>query len=186
MSEFRVASRYAKSLLDLAVEKDILEKVHEDMNQLLELEKSYPEFSTLIKSPIVNSEKKLTVLFALMGKSASELTTTFIKLVSQKGREAFLPAIAREFHKRYNTQKGIQLAEVTTTFPIDDELREEFVKIVKEVSGKSHVELVEKVNGKLIGGFILKVDDKQLDESINSKLRKLRLDFTENLYEKKF
>ncbi|WP_209332283.1 ATP synthase F1 subunit delta [Lunatimonas salinarum] len=186
MSEFRVASRYAKSLLELAVEKGILEQVHQDMTRLLELEAAHPELAGMLKSPIVSSDKKLTVLESILKSSASELTLTFVKLVSQKGRESFLPAMAREFHRQYNIQMGIQLAEVTTTFNIDKELRTRFVEIVKEVSGKKQVELIEKVNPKLIGGFVLKVDDRQLDESIHSKLRKLRLDFTENLYEKKF
>ena len=186
MSEFRVASRYAKSLLDLAVEKDILEAVHADMNKLLEIERVSPDFISLIKSPIVGSDKKLSVITALFGTKASELTSSFFKLVSQKGRESYLPNIAREFHKQYNLHQGIQLAEVTTTFPIDEALRTRFKSIVKDISGKDKVELREKINEKLIGGYILKIDDKQLDESISSQLRILKLDFTQNLYEKKF
>jgi F-type H+-transporting ATPase subunit delta len=186
MSEFRVASRYAKSLLDLAVEKDILEAVHADMNKLLEIERISPDFISLIQSPIVGSDKKLSVITALFGTKVSELTSSFFKLVSQKGRESFLPGIAREFHKQYNSHQGIQLAEVTTTFPIDDALRSEFKRVVREISGKEKVELKENINDKLIGGFVLKIDDKQLDESISSQLRKLKLDFTQNLYEKKY
>lgn len=186
MSEFRVASRYAKSLLDLAVEKGILDAVHADMNRFLEIEQISPDFVSLIKSPIVGSSKKLSVINALFGTKTSELTRSFFKLVSQKGRESFLPSIAREFHKQYNLHQGIQLAEVTTTFPIDDALRTEFKNIVKEITGKEKVELKEKINENLIGGFVLKVDDKQLDESISSHLRRLKLDFTQNLYEKKF
>ena len=186
MSEFRVASRYAKSLLDLAVEKDILEAVHVDMNKLLEIERVSPDFISLIKSPIVGSDKKLSVITKLVGAEVSELTLSFFKLVSQKGRESYLPSIAKEFHKQYNLHLGIQLAEVTTTFPIDDALRIQFKTIVKEISGKKEVELREKVNENLIGGYILKIGDKQLDESIHSQLRKLKLNFTQNLYEKKF
>ena len=186
MSEFRVVSRYAKSLLELAVEKGILDQVHQDMNLLLELEAAHPELAGMLTSPIVSSDKKLTVLESIFKSSASELTLTFVKLVSQKGRESLPPAMAREFHRQYNIQMGIQLAEVTTTFPIDAELRTQFEDIVKDISGKDRVELIEKVNAKLIGGFVLKVDDRQYDESINSKLRKLKLDFTQNLYEKKF
>lgn len=186
MSEFRVASRYAKSLLDLAVENGILDAVHTDMDKFLEIERISPDFVSLIKSPIVGSIKKLSVINALFGTKTTELTRSFFKLVSQKGRESYLPGIAREFHKQYNLHQGIQLAEVTTTFPIDASLRKEFESIVKEISGKEKVELKERINENLIGGFVLKIDDKQLDESISSQLRKLKLDFTQNLYEKKF
>lgn len=186
MSEIRVSSRYAKSLFDLAVEKDILEAVHEDMNRLLEIELSSPDFISLIKSPIVSSDKKLSIIKAVFEKKCSELTNSFFKLVSEKGREPYLPSIAKEFHKQYNHHKGIQRAQVTTTFPIDDALRTQFKSIVKDLSGKQEVELNEKINEALIGGYILKIDDKQVDESLSSQLRKLKLDFTENLYEKKY
>nr|MBI1229194.1 ATP synthase F1 subunit delta [Cytophagales bacterium] len=186
MSEYRIASRYAKSLLELSVEKDILEAVHKDMNKILEIERISPEFASLLTSPIVGSEKKLAILTALFGSEVSELTSSFFKLVSEKGREPYLPAMAREFHKQYNAHRGIQLAEVTTTFPIDDSLRDQFTEIVKEVSGMNKVELKENINEKLIGGYVLKIGDRQLDESISSQLRKLRLDFTQNLYEKKY
>jgi F-type H+-transporting ATPase subunit delta len=77
------------------------------------------------------------------------------------------------------------VAEVTTTFPLDDKLRAEFSKIVLEISGMKEVKLSEKVNPDLIGGFILKVNDRQLDESLSSKLRALRVQFAENHYESK-
>jgi F-type H+-transporting ATPase subunit delta len=186
MSEFRVASRYAKSLLELAVEKGILDQVHQDMVGLSQLALSNSEFAAMLKSPVIGSDKKLAVLEKILSGGASELTLTFVRLVSQKGREPFIPAMAEEFHRQYNIQQGIQTAEVITTFPLDAALRRQFEQIVKDVSGKKNVELLEKVDSKLIGGFVLKIGDRQYDESINSKLRKLKLDFTQNLYEKKY
>jgi F-type H+-transporting ATPase subunit delta len=186
MSAYRVASRYAKSLLELAVEKGVLEQVREDMNRLVRLYETDEEFATLIKSPIVSSEEKLEVLKPHFKTGSSELTLSFFELVSHKGREAFLPLMAKEFLKQYNAHEGIQSAEVVTTVPLSDKLRAEFSKIVKEISGKDKVALDEKVDKDLIGGFVLKIEDRQLDESLKSKLRALHLDFTQNLYEKKF
>lgn len=186
MSVYRVASRYAKSILELADSKGILEQVRADMDRLIKINESSSEFALLIKSPIVSSEKKLTILKALFPKGTSELTLSFFDIVSRKGRAEHLPAIAKEFLNQYNSYQGIQAAEVVTTIPLDDALRKEFHQIVKEISGKDKVELNERVDKDLIGGFVLKVEDRQLDESIKSKLRKLHLDFTQNLYEKKF
>ncbi|WP_114748000.1 ATP synthase F1 subunit delta [Pleomorphovibrio marinus] len=186
MSDFKVASRYAKSILELSIEKGVLENVHADMERLLEICKVSTEFSAVLKSPIVSSDKKLNVLNGVMGAGASEVTHTFIQLLSKKGREDVFPSIAREFLTQYNKHLGIQRAEIVTTFTIDDPLRKRFREIVTEISGKEKVDLEEKVNESLIGGFVLKIDDRQLDESLSSKLRILRLEFTENLYEKKF
>lgn len=186
MSSIRVASRYAKSILELAIEKGVLEEVHQDMQLLLTLDESTPELGLMLNSPIVNSDKKLKILKALFPKGSSELTLPFFEIVSKKNRDNVLMEIAKEFHNQYNESKGIQLAIVTTTFPLDEKLRKEFVQIVKEISGLKDVELIEKINPDIIGGFILKVNDRQLDESLNSKLKALRLEFSHNLYEKKF
>jgi F-type H+-transporting ATPase subunit delta len=186
MSVYRVASRYAKSLLELAVEKNILEQVHSDMSAVLSLSTGDSSFLDMIKSPVISSEKKLEILKILAGKDADALTLKFFELVSEKGRTAFLPEIATAFLRLYNEYLGIQVAEVESTIQLDDDLRKSFTDIVKEVSGKEKVKLVEKIDPNLIGGFVLRISDKQLDESIKSKLQKLRLDFTRNLYEKRY
>lgn len=186
MSEFRVSSRYAKSVLELAIEKGVLEQVKEDMDFLDAVSKSSREFSLTLSSPIVTSDKKEKVLKALFEKKGNPLTLTFFEIITRKNRASLLLDIAREFKKQYNAYKGIQVAELTTTFPINDELRAKFVQAVKDISGLQQVELVEKVNQELIGGFVLKVNDRQLDESLSSKLKNLRLQFSSNHYEKKF
>lgn len=186
MSTFRVASRYAKSILELSVEKGILEQVHTDMNRLIALENSNDEFADVLKSPVISSDEKFLVLKALFQKQANELTISFFELVCEKGRASYLPAIAKEYHKQYNQHLGIQTAELTSTIKLDAQTLDSLSDVVKEISGKNKVELIEKIDPNLIGGFILRVEDKQIDESIKSKLQQLKLDFTRNLYEKKY
>jgi len=185
MSTFRIASRYAKSILDLSLEKGILEDIRQDMSRLDAIGKANSEFISVIKSPVIAADKKLKVLKALFPKG-NKLTLTFFDIISTKGREAYLLDIAREFQNQYNEYKNIQVAEITTTYPLDDKQREEFKKVVRDISKKEVVELKEKVNEELIGGFILKVGDRQLDESLRTKLKSLRLMFSDNLYEKRF
>src|SRR5690554_3125380 len=102
MSAIRVASRYTKSLLELAVEQGQLEAVHQDMNRLLTLAASNREFKVMLKSPVINAEKKLKVLNALFTDAKSPLTITFFRILAQKGREGVLLDIAKEFHRQYN------------------------------------------------------------------------------------
>ncbi|WP_186753894.1 ATP synthase F1 subunit delta [Echinicola salinicaeni] len=186
MSAKRVASRYAKSLIELAVEKGVLEEVHQDMQQLLSLVGSSRDFGLLLKSPIHKSELKLKVIKELFSKSAQELTLSFYTILSKKNRENLLPEIATEYHEQYNDHKDIQVADLTTTFKIDDSMRKQFEAAVKEISGRSKVELVEKIDKDIIGGFVLKVNDRQLDETMASKLKALRLEFSNNHFEKQF
>ncbi|WP_375585097.1 ATP synthase F1 subunit delta [Cyclobacterium xiamenense] len=186
MSAYRVASRYAKSLLELAVETNVLEKVYQDLESVHNTVEQSPELLDLIKSPVITSEQKMTVIRALFSRNVVPLTLRFFELVSKKGRESLLPEMARGFHRLYNQHLGIQKAEVVATIQLDQALRDSFIAIVKEVSGKDRVELVEKIDPNLIGGFVLNIEDRQLDESLKSKLQQLRLGFTQNLYEKKY
>lgn len=185
MSNQRVASRYAKSIMELSLEKGRLEEVHTDFLRLTALADSEHELEVVLRNPVINSDKKLNILKALFAKESDPLTMTFFEIVSRKNREGILLDVAKEFENQYNLHKSIQVAEVTTTFPIDDKLRKEFSDVVKEISGKKTVQLVEKINPDLIGGYILKVDDRQLDDSLSSKLRQLKTQFTQNHYESK-
>jgi F-type H+-transporting ATPase subunit delta len=180
MSEIRVASRYAKSLLELASEKGILEEVHNDMQLFTNTANASRELVHLLESPVVKSEKKLSVLKAVFQGKVNDLTLKFIELVSQKERENLLSAIAREFHNQYNALNGIQKATVTTTFPLDAQMRKTFIETAKRVSGAREIELTEKVDSGIIGGYILKVGDKQIDDSLSSKLQELKYTFTQN------
>ncbi len=186
MSNQRVAYAYAKSLMELAIERGELEAVYQDFLYLAEMARSNRDLELVMKNPIVSSEKKLAILKALYEKrGATEATLSFFEIICRKGREEVLADIAREFQVLYQIHNSIQVAEVTTTFPLDEKLRAEFSKIVKDISGMKEVKLTEKINPDLIGGFILRVNDRQLDESLSSKLRELRVQFSQNHYESK-
>ncbi len=186
MSEIRIASRYAKSLIDLAIEKGVLEEVHNDMQLFAATLKENRDLYLLLKNPIVNSDKKWTILNAVFGAKVNEMTNAFFKIVSRKNRESNLPDVAAQFHVKYNEYKGIIRADVTTTFPLTEPMRLEFVEIVRKISGKKVVELHEKVDKSLIGGYILKVGDRQIDESISSRLTELKSEFSHNPYVKEY
>ncbi|EOZ92254.1 ATP synthase delta chain [Indibacter alkaliphilus LW1] len=184
MSDIKVASRYAKALLELAVEKEQLEEVAKDVKLLLTIASENRDFVLMLESPIVNTDKKFNVLDRLFSKTASNITMSFFGIITRKNRSEVLLATAKEFQKQYNLQKGIQVAEITTTFKLTDDLKKSVVEIVKEISGLKTVELVEKINPEIIGGFILKVNDKLLDDSISNKLRTLRLKFAQRYFVK--
>ena len=97
-----------------------------------------------------------------------------------------MPAIANDFHRAYNEYKGIGFASVISAVPLDQELRSQIETIAKKLSAQNKTELAEKVDPALIGGFVLIVGDKQIDASVSSKLRALKLKFSYNPYKKEF
>ncbi len=185
MSDIKVASRYAKSLLDLAVEKQVLEEIHADMQTFDQVCEENRDFYLMLKNPIIQHSKKLSILNEIFDKKFHEMSLAIFRLIIQKQRESFLPAIAKQFQLQYNIHKGIENASVTTTFALTDDLRASFAAVVKEITGKK-VALKEKVDEQLLGGFILKIGDRQIDDSLSGKLRELKLKFNHNPYIKAF
>ncbi|HNP95330.1 MAG TPA: ATP synthase F1 subunit delta [Cyclobacteriaceae bacterium] len=186
MANFKVASRYVKSLLGLAQEQGALDEVHKDMQLISSACDSNYDLVALMRSPIIKHDKKRAILTKIFQGKVNKLTMAIIDIVTRKNREALLPEIAREFHNAYNDYKGIQKATVTTTIALDESLRNEIRKIVLELCDKKHIELQEKVEQDLIGGFVLNVGDKQIDASISNKLKALKLSFSHNPYVKEF
>lgn len=185
MSEIRVASRYAKSLADLAMEKGLMEKVYADMVLFSKVVKDNPSFASLLKNPIVTHSKKQVIINKVFSTKVSDLTLRFFELITKKNRENMLAAIADAFQQQYYTFKGIQKATVTTTFALNDDLRKAFKNKVKEITG-SEAELEERIDKSIIGGFILKIGDRQIDDSLQSKLKDLELSFSDKTYVKAF
>jgi F-type H+-transporting ATPase subunit delta len=182
----RVASRYVKSLLSLAVTQGQLEKVHTDMKLFADVADKSRDLGLMLKSPVIRHDKKLSILTAIFTGKVTPLTMAFIEILTRKNREPLLVEIANEFHNAYNVYKGIGKASVTTTTPLDEKTRSQFEAIVRKLADRKEVELDEKVDKELIGGFILNVEDKQIDASIRNSLKKLQLKFSENPYIKEF
>ncbi len=181
MHESRIASPYAKSLLSLAQEKGILEQVKKDMDLFVAVCKENTMLLRVIKNPIISQDKKEKILTSLFKGRFNDLTLAMFSIINRKNREAYLYDIALEFVHQYKQLKGIQEAEVTSAFTLTTEQKEAFAGMVAKISGKK-AELKEKIDESIIGGFILKVEDRQVDESIKSKLEKLKSSFKDNSY----
>jgi F-type H+-transporting ATPase subunit delta len=179
MSEIQVASRYAKSLIDLAGEQNAVEDVRKDIELFLETCKSSPELQAILKNPIISLDKKANILDGLFAGKVHELVLAFFKIVIKKGRSEVLFATAKEFISQYNILKNVVKVTVTSASALSQDNIREIEGVVKQ-STKGEVILTSIVDPKLIGGFILKVGDRQFDSSISSKLNKLRKEFTHN------
>ncbi|MFI5218126.1 MAG: ATP synthase F1 subunit delta [Bacteroidia bacterium] len=185
MKGLKVASRYAKSIIDLAVEQNSLENVFADMKLINDSCKASRELLLVLQNPIIKSDKKLSILKSLFGDKVSEITMQFMSIITNKRREMYLPEIASSFVSQYKKIKEIKTAEIITAAPLDESLRNNVLEVIKNYT-HSEVELHEKVNADIIGGYILTVEDKQDDTSIKTKINKLKRTFKENLYIKDF
>jgi F-type H+-transporting ATPase subunit delta len=172
MKSTKVASRYAKSLLELAIEQNKVDAILGDMNFLLETNDSTHDFELLIASPIINSDMKISV-FEKVFDQFEELSMAFVRLITNNRRESFLPMIAKEFNAQVKAYKGIIPMTLISASVLDAGTKD---KILSKVQGsvKGQLEVTEVIDESLIGGFIVKMGDTQIDASVASQFNNLK------------
>lgn len=181
MSENKAGSRYAKSLIDLSTEQNVLEEIRNDMVLIEQVIDQNSELEAILQNPVIPLDKKSSILEEIFGKSVNAITKSYLKLIVSKGRAAILYDTTKAFVRQYNAIKGIVTAEVTSATELTAENKAEIVAVVKKEIGANEVIIKEKVNEKLIGGFILKVGDRQFDASITGSLNKLKKELAQGV-----
>lgn len=178
MSEVRIARRYAKALMDLAIEHNSLAAVSGDMRLIEDTCRENRALVVSLANPIIHASKKNAIITGIFAGKVSNITEKLMTLLCNKHRIQYLYDISTEFRNSYNEHLGIEVAQVTAPFALDSAMRTQFVELVKKVSGKSQIELTEKIDESLIGGYILTIKDRQIDDSVRTRLRQMRTKLT--------
>ena len=183
MSAQRIAGRYAKSLIELAISQGKLDAVTENVRHF-KTSVANRDLQLLLASPIVSTAKKQKALEALFG-DYDELTRAFLRIVTDKRREEALPAIADEYLAQYRAHRDISTVTVTSAAPLDEAAVASIKsKIAAQGLATGTIELTRKVDPALLGGFVLEVGDRLYDASVKHQLDTLRKEFTGNPYQK--
>ena len=183
MNESRISVRYAKALFQSALEKDILDRVNQDMIQVKEIS-SLPDVKTILANPVITPSRKTTILHGLFEKDLHQLSMGLIDLAVKNGRERYIPAIARVFIHETKSYKGITESALTTAVKVDPEIKKQVSALIEKLF-KTKVDLKESIDESIIGGFILRVDDNYIDASVRTKLRKIRAELVSGTFEKR-
>lgn len=181
MKGTRASSRYAKALLDLAIEQGSVDVCKNDMDYVISMCEGSRDLVLLLKSPIIKAHQKLDALAAVLKGGVSELTFRFIEIITAKGRESLLESIAHSYLRLYRQHKNIVKAEVKSAVALDDTLRAKVRGLVAKQGG-GEIELSETVDADLIGGFVVTIDDQQIDASVIYQLNKMKQQFSDNSY----
>lgn len=186
MAGFRAAKRYAKGLMQFATETNQAQQINQEMTDLKNAVSNSRELMNFLNSPVLDSKRKNAVAKEIF-KDFSQPSRNFIQLVINQGRGGILKEIAVQFNDLYNKLNNIHKAEVVSAVQLDDAMVQEIVDQARQVMGPDYAYEVEnKVDPNLIGGFILRVGDKQVDSSVRSKLVRLKKEFDKNEYIPKF
>ena len=182
MNESRISVRYSKALFQSALEKDILDRINQDMVLIRDI-CTVPEVRELLSNPVIRPAKKSETLSRIFGKDIHPLSLSLVELVVKNGRERYLPSIARVFVHETKKHRGITESVLTTAVKIDPELKKQVSGMIEKLLD-TKVDLKENIDESIIGGFILRVEDNYVDASIRNKLRKIRSELVTGTFER--
>jgi F-type H+-transporting ATPase subunit delta len=180
MSNTRIATRYAKSLLDLSIERNESEKTFADMEWLQSVCKSNRDFVNVLRSPIIKSDIKGKIVESITKERVGILAGSFIRLLIQKGRESVLPEITSAFVLQYKVYKNIYSLKLTTASPVSEDLKKAFIDHIRATTEMQNIELETLVKEDIIGGFVLQAGDKLVDASVAYDLKVIARQFENN------
>ena len=178
MAGTRAAVRYAKAVLSLALSEKQADKVNDDMKTIADTIQGSEELANMLANSVIKADTKKAALVAVFPKLNNITNGLFDILISNK-RIDTLNDVAIKYTQLFDKHNGKEIAQVTTAVPLTAALEKQVLAKVKELTNKT-IELESIIDESIIGGFILRVGDKQFDASISNKLNKLKREFTLN------
>jgi F-type H+-transporting ATPase subunit delta len=179
MNYYKISVRYAKALFLNARENNVLDDVYKDIELIQSLFKEVLQLKFIMESPVVKTSNKLGIIDEVFSDKFNQITLRFLRLIINNKRELHIQNISRNFIDKYKEFKGIKTVTLTTAYKIDEDTKQFLTDKISKYYNKT-VELHENVNADIIGGFVLKIEDRQLDSSVTSKLLQLKRKLVSN------
>jgi len=172
----RAAIRYAKAILETALSSGKANQVNDDMKSIINAVNSSTDLKDFLASPIITSEVKMNVLSEIFGSVQAD-TKSLFRLLQENKRFEILEAIATQFNTQFDEMNGVEVAKVTTAFPITADLEAKILAKATSISTKK-ITIQNTVDPAIIGGFILRIGDKQYNASVSNRLQELKREFS--------
>ena len=182
MSNSRAAIRYAKAALSLSLDLKNANEVNENMISIDTTIEGSDDLKAMLKSPVIRNIDKKKALDAIFGAQLNNKKTSsnLIGQLIENRRIDMLQEVAKQYTSLYEEHQGTQVAHVTSAVELTADVQAKILAKVKELIGKE-VSIVNKIDPSIIGGFILRVGDKQFDASVTGKMNNLRRSFEDNI-----
>jgi F-type H+-transporting ATPase subunit delta len=176
MEGARASIRYAKAILAFAQENNSTEAVAKDMEKMNRIIHQNDALQIALENPLIDIEKKLSILNVLFSE-ASEASKKLFSLLADNKRLGVLAETGKKFLELYSHDKGVVKATITSAVPLTKELEKTALEKAKKHS-KRKINIENKIDPSIIGGFILKIGDMQLDASVVNQLKSIKSKLT--------
>lgn len=185
MKSTKLASRYAKALFEFAQQDNQIEQVYNDLVIVKSVIKENNILKAVIESPIIFPDKKNAIFSSVFSEKISKITYGFLSLIIKKRREPALTTICDEYTALYNKLHNIKVAYIITAVPMSREVADELKRLLEQDTHAT-IQLEEFVDPNIIGGLIGMIDGYLFDASILSSIKRLRDEFSQNIYQAAF
>lgn len=183
MKDILLTRRYAKAYLEYAIQSQMTDEGLSDMETISETINESRELRRILSEPFITDKKKNDILIRVFKGNVSDKTLNFISLMIDKNRADIIADIYPQYRELYNEYNNIAVVTITTAVKIDEATTQKFLYFVKDVI-QGNIQIVNKIDENIIGGFIIRCGDYVYDASIRTKLKNLSKIFAENLYVK--
>jgi F-type H+-transporting ATPase subunit delta len=173
MNESKISVRYAKALFQHAIELGKLEDIKKDIELVFKTSTEVPELNLYLLSPITKVSEKKQLALNVFGKFVSKETLAFLDLMIKNRRESYITDSTRNFLQLYKKHAGIKSVELISVQAISPEFKTAIIAKVQSTMN-SKIELTEKIDKSLLGGYILRIEDQQYDASVSNKLKQMK------------
>ncbi|MGS0747223.1 ATP synthase F1 subunit delta [Halpernia sp. GG3] len=179
MRTSKVAKRYAQGLLDFSKDSNTTSELFSEMKDLVKILKSSKELNSFFATPVLDSKKKIAISGEIF-KNFSATAKNFISLIIKQGRENSMQQIAQEYVNKVEILEGVQRVSLTSAIQLSSENVEAILKSTSLVNSAQKFDLQTNISPDILGGYILRVGDQQIDASVKSKLTQLKKEFQLN------
>lgn len=179
MLNIQLAKKYAAAMFELAQDQNKLALCDKQLTQICELFNTNHDLQAFMDNPQVNITAKKNLIKKILTDEFEPSITNFLLLLIDKHRIILLTEIITSFHTLSNEAQGIQIAYVKTALPLSTG-QEEALKKKLEVTTEKTIQLQTRVDKSILGGIIVKINDRVIDGSVVSQLKTIEKQLVTN------
>ncbi len=173
MASDLLVKSYAEALFQVARAEEMLDRVEEELTTLNKALDSNAELREFLSNPQITSDGKKSALFQIFGEKISPITLHWMNMVVDQGRQRRLPTIIEAFLTLTEDARDKVTAEVTTSIPLSEDLAKRLEQELSKVT-KKRVFLKPMVDDSILGGVIVKIENKVIDGSVKHRLEEIK------------
>ncbi len=173
MQAIRIAKKYTQALWQFAEEKKAIDLVYTEVFRLYDMLQKNASLQLFCSSPLIDNQRKKKILVIFLQNKSTILSSLF-DLIAKKNRFSALLIILERFIAKYKAYQGIKYAYITTKFPLNKILQQKIQNFIQQKINCKKIVLIENINQAIQGGLVIKIDDLQMDCSINTYLKQLQ------------